>query len=141
MNQRGRKSSAALSVVQGCGIAAITPPPGLSEAEYGVWQATVGSKPLDFFGMEHVPLLVEYCRHKCNADVIAGKLKEIDPVSMDTDDGLRRYEKLIGMHAKTTGVIRTLMTSMRLTHQSIYRADKAGMGPGKGRKPWQREPS
>lgn len=143
MNQRGRKSAASLAVVDDSQSAfgSVMPPPMLSPAERVAWQGIVGSKPMDWFGMEHVPMLVVLVKHICQATVIDEQIKAFDPEWMATDEGLRRYEKLIGMSAKVAGVINTLMRSMRLTHQAIYRKDKAGMGPGKGRKLWQREAS
>ena len=141
MNQRGRKSSASLVAVSGPGIAPLMVPPGLTEGERGVWLATVNSKPADWFGTEHIEMLVDYARNVCRGHVVDAQLKAFDPEWMATDNGLRRWALLVGTAAKLSGVTNTLMRSMRLTHQSVYRADKAGMGPGKGTgKVWQREP-
>jgi hypothetical protein len=140
MNQRGRKSAAALAVVPDQpGVPALAVPPGLTQAERNVWLATVNSQPADHFGIEHVPILVEYARHVCRSHVIDEQLKGFDPEWLATDEGVRRYEKLSGVAIKTAGMIQRLATTMRLTHQSRYRADK--VIPKPGRKLWQREPS
>lgn len=143
MNQRGRKSAAALAVVtqDQTAVTPLMPPPGLSQAERGVWMLTVNSKPVDWFGIEHGPLLVEYVRHVCRSHVVDEQMKAFDAEWLATDEGLKRYEKLAGVATKIAGVIKALATSMRLTQHAVYHKDKAGMGPGKGRKIWQREPS
>lgn len=147
MKQRGRQSGVALAVVgpvddDGATStlpAYLRPPPTLTDAEREVWTATVDSKPASWFGIEHGPMLVEYVRNVCRASVIAEQMEGMRPEDLETDEGLRRYDRLQGMAIKTAGIIHVLMRAMRMTHSSIYRASKAGMGPGKGRKPWQRE--
>lgn len=141
MNQRGRKSSAALAVVddQDMSLARIMPPSGLSQAERQVWMALVNSKPADWFGIEHVPLMVEYARHVCRGHVVAGQLDAFTDEWLATDDGLRRFKDLSGIANKTASMVKTLATSMRLTHQAVYHKDKAGMGPNRAGKVWQRE--
>ena len=121
------------------GVSPLMPPPGLTDGERGVWLGIVNSKPADWFWMEHVPMLIDYSRQVCRGHVIDAQIKAFEPEWMTTDDGLKRYEKLIGMAAKLSGVQNTLLRSMRLTHQAVYRKDKAGMGPGKGKKLWRRE--
>jgi hypothetical protein len=140
MNQRGRKSATALTVVDtGPGVSPLAIPPGLSQAERGVWLATVNSKPVDHFRSEHVPLLVEYVRHVCRGHVIDEQLRAFDKEWLATDEGIKRYEKLSGMANKTAGMINRLACSMRLTQHSTYRNDK--VIPKPGRRLWQREPS
>ena len=78
----------------------------LSDAERAVWMATVNSKPADWFGLEHVPLLVDYVRHICKADVFDAQIKAFEPHWLATDDGLRRYGKLIDLSVKTSAAIR-----------------------------------
>lgn len=143
MQQRGRKSSAALVIVdeEVTGIAQVMAPAGLSDAERQEWLALVNSRPADWFGTQHIPMMVEYVRHVCRGHVIDEQLRLFDKDWLETDDGLRRYEKFVGMALKNAGMIKTLATSMRLTQQTVYHKDKAGMGPPKAKKLWQREPS
>src|SRR5580765_6940490 len=108
MNQRGRKSAAALTVVGDRlpGSASALPvPPTLSPAERLVWMATVSAKPGDWFGMEHVPLLVEYCRHVCRGHVVDQQLKAFDPEWLKTDEGLRRYQALSAIAYQIAGMV------------------------------------
>lgn len=141
MNQRGRQSAAALAVVgqTSAAVAPMPPPAVLSAAERAVWLTITNSKPSDYFGSEHVPLLVEYVRHKCKADVIDGQIKAFQPEWLENDDGLKRYERLQKLALQTSNQMKSLAGAMRLTHLSVYRADKASLGTGKGRKPWQRD--
>jgi hypothetical protein len=114
-------------------------PAELTEPEREVWQQIVNDKPSDWFGSSHVPMLVDYVTLLANGRVVAAQIKAFDPEWLATDEGLRRYQALVGMSTKLSTAANTLARSMRLTHQAIYRADKAGM-TGKGRKLWQREP-
>ena len=101
----------------------------------------VNSKPADWFGLEHVPIMVEYVRHVCRGYVVAGQLEVFTNEWLATDEGLKRFKDLSGIANKTAAMVKTLATSMRLTQQTVYHKDKAGMGPGKGTgKVWQREP-
>jgi hypothetical protein len=138
-----RRSAAALAVVEvdDAGVTRLGVPGVLSAAEKAVWVTTVHSKQSDWFGPEHIPMLIDYVRHIVKQDVIDAQIKAFDPEWLATDDGLRRYEKLITLAAKQSQIANTLARSMRLTHQAIYRKDKAGMGPGKGKKLWQRAQS
>lgn len=140
MAQPGRKSAASLSVVSTVTtLQRLAPPAELTDAQRQIWLATVNSKPAEWFGEEHLPILREYVRHIVTAEVLTQQIDEFDPAWMADDDGLKRYDKLTGMRAREAGVINTLARSMRLTQQAAYRADKAAtLGDrGKGRKPWQ----
>ena len=140
MAQPGRKSAASLSVVgEVTSLRRLAPAPGLTQAQLQIWLATVNSKPAEWFGDEHAPILLEYVRHVATAEVLSRQIEEFDPAWMADDDGLRRFDKLTAMRAREAGVINTLARSMRLTQQAVYRANKAATlgDAGRGRKPWQ----
>lgn len=140
MAQPGRKSAASLSVVGSVTtLQRLAPPAELTDAQRQIWLATVNSKPAEWFGEEHLPILREYVRHVVTAEFLTKQIEEFDPAWMADDEGLKRYDKLTGMRAREAGVINTLARSMRLTQQAAYRADKAATlgDKGKGRKPWQ----
>ena len=146
MQQRGRKSAASLSVVVADEDGqtervprTIQPPSTLSDAERQVWLSLVESKAANYFGTEHVPLLVQYVRAVCSAEVVNQQLQAFDPEWFDTDEGLRRYDRLQGMAHRLANTIHILARSMRITHHAVLRAHKASLGTGKGRKPWQRD--
>ena len=141
MAQPGRKSAASLSVASPVtAISRVAPPSGLTDRQRGLWLATVNSKPAEWFGDEHVPMLVEYVRHVETADMLTEQIEGFDPDWLKDDEGLKRLDKLTAMRAREAALINTLARSMRLTQQSVYRADKAATltdKAGRGRKPWQ----
>lgn len=142
MQQRGRKSTVALAVVsEGEAVPdRLGAPESLSDAERAIWVELVNSKPVGWFGDEHIPMMVEYARQVNRSRVIDGFMRDFRPEDGGSGEGLVRYERLVGLGLKITATIKVLATAMRLTHQSVYSSKKAGMGPGnKGRAIWQRE--
>lgn len=140
MAQPGRKSAASLSVVGTVtSLKRLAPPGDLTPDQRSIWLATVNSKPAEWFGDEHMPILREYVRHVVTAEVLTQQIEGFDPAWMADDEGLKRYDRLTSMRAREAGVINTLARSMRLTQQAAYRADKAATlnDKGRGRKPWQ----
>ncbi len=83
-------------------------------------------------------MLAQYCRHKVQADLIAQQLEQFDPAWLVDDEGLKRFDKLGAMLERETRCMNALLRSMRLTQQSLLRADKA-VTTTKGKKPWQVE--
>jgi hypothetical protein len=122
-------------------VSRIAPQQALPDDQMRIWLATVNSKPAEWFGSEHIPMLLEYVRHVTTADMLTKQIEGFDPKWMDDAEGLVRMDRLTKMRAREATVIHVLARSMRLTHQSIYRADKAATltDRPKGRKPWQRE--
>ena len=121
------------------GFEPLSVPRDLTESEAEVWRGLVTSKPADYFGPEHIPVMVEYARAVCRGHVIDQQIRAFDPVALEDNEGLRRYDRLVGMSCKNALVVKTLATTMRITQQAILRADKASLGSGKGRKPWVRD--
>lgn len=60
MIKRGRKSTAALSVVA-LSKARVQPPAHLTEAQAAEWRSIVDSLPADYFRPGDIPLLAAYC--------------------------------------------------------------------------------
>lgn len=140
MAHRGRKSAASLAVVSPeVGAPRALPPAILTPAQRVVWMETVNSKPSEWFGPEHVPILEAYCRHVVTARTLAEQIETFDPEWIKDDDGLKRFDRILAMHTRETGRVNELARAMRLTQQSIYRADKAATLEKRGRasKPWQ----
>ena len=141
MTQPGRKSSASLSVI---GVATpiprLMPPSVLTDDQRAIWLATVNSKPADWFGDEHIPLLLEYVRHVSTADLLTREIDAFTPEMFANPLELEKLKMLVSMRAREAGCINTFARSMRITQQSIYRADKAATltdKVGGKRKPWQ----
>ena len=90
MNQNGRKSAAALAVVEPGST--LPTPTGLSAGERAVWLRSVKGKPADYFGTEHVAMLVTYCRLVCRLDIVDQQVREFQPEWMATEEGLKRFD-------------------------------------------------
>lgn len=123
-------------------VSRVPPPAELTDAQRGLWLETVNSKPAEWFGPEHIPLLLEYVRHVATADMLTQQIEAFDPKWLDDDDGLKRLKTLTAMRAREAQCINTFARSMRLTHQAVYDKQKAATlsgRVGKGRKPWQHE--
>lgn len=141
MEQRGRKSAAALS-------ATVThlpgrwpePPDCLTQTQADAWRAIVATKPHDWFGPDTYPLLVEYVRAVEAADVVGKALDEFDPEWLKDPDGLKRYDTLSKLQNAKAASLARLATKMRLSQQSRYEkgvAAVAARSVGKSRKPWE----
>ena len=118
----------------------LPPPADLTPAQRHAWLTVVNSRAADWFSPEHEALLKQYVRHKVNSDLLSQQIADFDPKWLADEDGMKRYDKLLGMLARETLALNTMARSMRLTHQSVYRADSAKARPvGNNRKPWQVE--
>lgn len=122
---RGRRSSSALAIsvpLDASNVEALgrlKPPEGLSLAELRVWKVTVGSKPPEWFGIEHVPVLLGYVRASAAADEWDRLAKALDKEDRDYPKLLARY---CGLRKQETNQVNLLARAMRLTHQAAYRA-------------------
>lgn len=143
MAQRGRKSTASLSIVSVLGNERPAPPDELTEEEAAEWRAIAGRMPVDWFTRENHPLLAEYCRHIVRARDLAGdiaKFKRFEAEVRLTTEGVQRYDTLLRMADRERAAMVNLATKMRLTQQSRYRADKAAPAVERSktvRKPWE----
>lgn len=140
MKQRGRKSTAELSIVSVEAQPYPDPPENLLPEELELWRSIVMSRESTFFDPATLPLLSEYCRLKTQVEEMAEQVEQFAPDWFLTDDGLKRYKNLTDIRDKIQGRMIALARSMRLTQQARYVPDKAGARPkGKGRprKVWE----
>lgn len=137
-----RKSAASLEVMPrpAPGVAVrLQAPLHISEAERFVWLQVVNDQPADVFTETHVPLLELYCRHVVNARVIADEVANFQREWLATDDGLKRYDRLLAMAERESRAASSLATRLRITRQAIHEATagrKLAASP-KVRKPWE----
>lgn len=118
------------------------PPPCLTPDQAATWRTVVASRAGDMLPPEAHPVLVEYCRSVASADAVAAQLDGFDLETVATDDGLKRWDKLLGMQDRVAAKVAALATKLRMTPQSRIRATAAGRIGAKGggqRKPWQTE--
>lgn len=144
MAQRGRKSAASLAVVALAASVTSTPrlAPGLhlSDAERAVWLEVVNDQPAEAFSATHAPLLELYCRHVVQARVIADEIGNFDRAWMADDDGLKRYDRLLGMAERESRAASSLATRLRITRQAVEHPTTVGRtlaAQTKKRKPWE----
>jgi phage terminase small subunit len=140
MKQRGRKSEASREV------ASLTlesdrpePPAELTDEQAEEWQAVVDRLPADWFQAEHYPVLADYCRHVCRARFVARVLDAFPAQELETDEGVRRFDKLSNAAERETRAVLACARSMRLTHQARYDEKTAFRGASNspsGPKPW-----
>lgn len=137
MKQRGRQSSASLSVV--CiDVSRQRPPPPkyLTLDQRKVWREIVESTPAGWFSRED-QLLVAYCRSVCTCNYIAKLINELRP-SFELAD-LKRWDKLLRMQDREDRLVCSLATKMRLTQQSRMHARTAARAVASEplHKPWE----
>ena len=122
MAQRGRKSSAALSVVgPGTVLPRPAPPEDLTEAQKDIWWSIVNRMPADWFPTETHALLAQYCRHVVRASRVA---QAIDKYEKGKGFTPKDYALLLRQEQIQTKLITTLSTKMRISQQSLYDKSK-----------------
>ena len=126
MKQRGRKSASELGTLTQIAIRRPAPPADLTEAEATLWRTITETKPSDWFRPDTFELLAAYCRHAATHRVLDGQIAEFRPAWLTTADGLVAYGRLLGLRNAEVRVMLALATAMRITQQSVIRADAAG---------------
>src|SRR5688500_12712500 len=112
-----RPSSAALSLVPPVQMSRIAAPYGLLDEELALWQAVVDSKPVDWFGEDSAPLLVEYVRAKVMCDLLDLQVKAAIAGGGEPETaGL--IKSYLDMRDKESKRLLSIGTKLRLTQQS-----------------------
>lgn len=143
MKQRGRKSveSMAVATLDAPGVSErLNAPVHISDAERGVWIEVVNDQPAAAFSATHAPLLELYCRHIVQARILADELTNFDRAWMADDEGLKRYDRLLGMAERESRAASSLATRLRITRQAVEHPTTVGRGlaaQSKQRKPWE----
>lgn len=136
MNTRGRKSAASLAVVATSSLPQrLEPPAYLTEAERALWLDVVNSKPIEWFGPDSSPVLVEFVRAVETCNQLAG------PVSITMAGGdPGEIEKILKVRDREAKRAADLATKLRLTQQSRYTPQAAATANKKSQnasKPWE----
>jgi len=143
MKQRGRKSSASVSVISANGLEATTrpsPSPELTDEQANEWREIVNSLSADWFPRESLGLLAQYCKHIIASRHIGQLITEME-TDEDEEFLISKYDKLLQMQEREGRAISSLATRMRLTQQSVWTAEGAGTknrNRAKSNKPWQK---
>ncbi|QIG93486.1 hypothetical protein [Bradyrhizobium sp. 6(2017)] len=107
----------------------------LTDEEADEWRAVVGAMPADHFMRGNFALLSQYCRHVIAARRVA---QLIGQVLEQGDFDRKEFGALLQLQVTETAAITRLLRSMRLTQQSVLRAEtKHPRGPA--RRPWDPE--
>jgi hypothetical protein len=136
MEQRGRKSSAALTLIGPEGIATIgrpEPDATLTEEQAHEWRDIVNRLPAEWFPRETWGLLAAYCRHLVSSRRVAALIQEAESAEqLNIDD----YDKLLKMQEREGRALSSLATRMRISQQSTL--DREKRKPARlANKPWQ----
>jgi hypothetical protein len=140
MQQRGRKSSAALTLVAGSIDGRPGAPSDLTDFQKEVWERTVANETADQFRTAALQqLLREYVRHVETADRLS---KQVDTATCQgTNYSLQELDTLLRMRDRETKALADKATKLRLTNQSRYTpgaAATAAKNTTNERKLWQR---
>lgn len=144
MGTRGRKSTSEMIVAaQVASISStdrLQAPVHMTDAEQEVWLEVVNDQPASAFTRTHSPLLEQYCRHVVQARLIADEIMNFDRAWLADDDGLKRYDRLLGMQEREGRAASSLATRLRITRQATADPKTVGRAngrQGKSRKPWE----
>ena len=135
MEGRGRKSSAALSVVATSLPQRMEPPQDFTQAQADIWRGIVAGKPVDWFAADNAPLLAEYVRAVDMGNRLA---LEIEATLAGTAD--HSLKDLLRMRDAEAKRATSIATKLRLTQQSRYTPQAAATADrkaGNGGNPWQ----
>lgn len=137
MQQRGRRSAAALSVPGAVSLVERPDAPlDLTPEEADVWRRTVEAMPADWFPAETYPLLTQWCRHTVTARRVA-QLIDAEMSRDPVDTGA--LKELLAMQARETASLKAMAASMRLSQQASYHAQSSGTAKAKRvvKRPWE----
>jgi hypothetical protein len=135
MGARGRKSTAELMIATGIAASRPDAPTTLTDAEADEWRAIVASMHPDYFARSHHPMLVQLCRHIVASSRVARLIESI--CKNKRPDRTELASALTMQSAESAAIVR-LCRQLRLSHQSIYRADSTKQRPITKRKaPWE----
>lgn len=141
MQQRGRKSAAALSIVAGSIDGRPNAPVELTERQSEIWEKTVANEPADMFRTAALQqLLADYCRHRDSAERLTSVIDADASAGADSKYELHEMDRLMKMRERETRAAADKATKLRLTNQSRYTPKAAATASAKvaDRKLWDR---
>jgi hypothetical protein len=97
------------------------------------WVALTNRMPSDYFGAEHIPVMVQWCRHIVAARVVAQLIEQ----ELARDElHIPRLTTLYKQQEVESRAITALSRTMRLTHQSNIDAHTSRTPPVTVDAPW-----
>jgi len=142
MRQRGKKSAASLTIIQGdFERERPEPPPDLTPAQADLWRRVVRDEPADFFSTEATrEMLKDYCRQRGEVDRVSKEIDSFKSEWFKKKGGPERYKELMKMRDYVVRGATTLATKLRITNQSRHSTKTAGVASrnaSRGIKPWE----
>jgi hypothetical protein len=137
VQQRGRKSTAQLSVVSRLtpGQGRAQPPKGMPADEAAVWTYICGAMPDHWFSTSF-HLLRCLCAHVANEEVIA---RELAKARVKND--LKALRNLTVMHTRETKAILELSKALRLPPRARFTQERSAnlkaLTPATATRPWE----
>jgi hypothetical protein len=142
MAQRGRKSLAATSAVSLPTMAQgrLQPSIHLTDPEIDVWVRLVNDNPANSFTETHRDMMEMYCRHIVQSRILTMQIEEFELSWLSREDGLKRYDKLLGMREREVRSASSLATRLRITRQATAdpkTVGRANNNLARDKKPWE----
>jgi len=112
----------------------------LSDAEQAVWARLVNDQPASAFSETHRQMLEMYCQHVVQAQLLADELQSFEREWLRTDDGLKRYDRLLAMREREVRSASSLATRLRITRQATTDPKTVGRSAAalvRTPKPWE----
>ena len=127
MNQRGRKSTASMSLkpVAASLTAPLEPPTEMGEREKAEWRAIVDRMGSDWFPRETQPLLRTLCSVVVQLNDISEAFAALGPGVPSDPVGWKRYRELTKMRSLVGAQLASVATKLRLTNQSRSHPERA----------------
>jgi hypothetical protein len=119
------KHTQGLTVIGGGGIDSVRrpdPPADLTDEMAHEWRKIVSHLPADFFRVEALPMLAQYCTHIVRSRRLRDLLSRME-CSPDEFDPVH-YARLLDAEEKQSRSISSLATRMRLSPASVYDREK-----------------
>jgi hypothetical protein len=98
----------------------------MTDAEADEWRAIVASMQPDYFQRSHYPTLSQLCRHIVASNRVA---QLIETTCRQKTLNREELASLLVLQGKESAAIVSLCRQLRLSHQSIYRADSTKQRP------------
>jgi hypothetical protein len=108
----------------------------LTDEEANEWRAVVNTMPPGHFMRGNYALLSQYCRHVIAARRVA---QLIGQVLKQAEFDRKEFGALLQLQATESAAITRLLRSMRLTQQSVMRAETTKHPREQSRRPWDPE--
>lgn len=109
----------------------LQPPDGLTSEQAEIWRETVGARSADYFGVDAVPMLEEYCRVVIMCRQLAVKIEAVIAGS-GGEETAGLLKAFLDMRDKESRRLSSLATKLRLTNQSRYTPKTAATAARKG---------